>query len=177
MSFVEVKYHLNLPISFRNSSLRIVPMPVKQPWKMEKYEMKFSEYNQKKGMPKKNPQKKHLHVLWVILFIKSGKGIDSVTVSLHNPNGRVRAFQGDCQWPLKQRKFPTVIWAYNPLWLRQSQHMLLSANHKVMILVNYRTTDSPTATRFGLCSSLARASELGFCYQAMVWLKACYLNV
>ena len=111
LSFVEVKYHLNLPISFMNSSLRIVPMPVKQPENVGKYEMKFSEYNQKTSMPKKNT-KKHLHVLWVILFIKSGKGIDSVTVSLHNPNGRLRAFYGDCQWPLRQRKFPTITWAH-----------------------------------------------------------------
>ena len=37
--------------------------------------------------------------------------LDSLTVSLHNPNGRhlpaVRAVQGDCQWPLKYGGIPT----------------------------------------------------------------------
>ena len=33
--------------------------------------------------------------------------VDSFTVSLHSPNGRQIAVQGDCQWPLKTVKIPT----------------------------------------------------------------------
>ena len=87
-------------------------------------------------------------------------GIDAFTVSLHSPNGRqmpaIRAVQGDCQWPWKWWKFPLVIWAQGslqrrhlPTYIKTIQPQRGSTSH-----VPY-PTDSPTATRLGLCISLA----------------------
>ena len=99
--------------------------------------------------------------------------IDSFTVSLHSPNGRhlpaIRAMQGDCQWPWKMVEIPTghvspefiATEAFPNLYLdyptTKGQHQPIGSH------VPY-PTDSPTATRLGLCSSLV---SVGFCW---IWL-------
>ena len=89
----------------------------------------------------------------------------------------VRAVQGDWHWPLQQplKKrwiFPPVTWAHNLLQLRQSQPTFRPTNHKRVMPTNWRPylpTDSPTATRPGLCSSLVGVT---LCCQCWPWLQA-----
>ena len=99
--------------------------------------------------------------------------VDSLTVSLHNPIAAgnlpaVRAAHGNSQWPLiKDLKFPPVTRANNPLRQRQAQPIFRPTNHTewcqpIVGHVPY-PTDSPTATRLGLCSSLRTRTFITAC--------------
>ena len=91
--------------------------------------------------------------------------LEYFAVSLHSPNGRylpaMEAVQGDCQRPYKnggnshQSCEPIILCE---LWMRQSQCIFRPTNHKgwykpIGGQISY-PTDSPNATRLGLCSSL-----------------------
>ena len=88
--------------------------------------------------------------------------VDSFTIPLHSPNGRrlpvVRAIQRDCHWDLKnggnshRSREPIMQWG-----TRQSQSIFRPTNHKSVIPTGGHVpypTDSPIATRLGLCSRL-----------------------
>ena len=88
--------------------------------------------------------------------------LDSFTVPLHSPNGRhlpaVRAVQRDCHWGMKNGG--NSHWSYEPImqWdTRQSQCMFRLITEAWCQPVRGHVlypTDSPIATRLGLCSSL-----------------------
>ena len=87
--------------------------------------------------------------------------LDSLTVSLHSLNGRhlpaVKAVQGDCQWEnvgnSHRSHEPTIHcdWGNPNLYL--DQPITIGWCQPVGGHVSY-LTDSPDATRLGLCSSL-----------------------
>ena len=90
-------------------------------------------------------------------------GLDSFTVSLHSPNGRllpaVWAVQGGCQWPVKngENSHPSheqrilCDWGIpQPIFRPANQERAMPDSWRPCFI----STDGPAATRLGLCSSL-----------------------
>ena len=98
--------------------------------------------------------------------------VDSLTVSLHGPNGRhlpaVRAVQRDCEWPLKncgsfyRSRQPTIHWDWGNPNLYLDQPITKGWDH-----VSYPTVDqSQCQPRLRLCISvMATGRESGHANQ------------
>ena len=86
--------------------------------------------------------------------------VDSFTVPLHSPSSRQRSAKGLSLGSEKQLEFPLVMSAHNamghwsiPIYLQTNQSQKGDASQLEAMSVSY-PTDSPIATRQGLCSSL-----------------------
>ena len=94
--------------------------------------------------------------------------LDSFTVPLHSPNGR-HACRYCCAKGLslgseKRWEFPPVTRAHNEMGTRLYQFTFRPTNHKRVTPASWRPflypTESPIATKLGLCSSLFSVSKL-----------------